>query len=212
MAMKISSKGLAIIKKYEGCRLTAYKCPAGVWTIGYGHTKGVKAGMKITQAKADEYLLSDCKSSVNAVNKYHKQYNFNQNQFDALVSFTFNCGAGNLNNLLKNGSRTISQISDTLPLYNKAAGKELAGLTKRRNEEKKLFDTKVPSPYYKKYTGKSNLIDVIFKTVGVPEKYCGSWSKRKAVATKNGIKLYVGSASQNSKLVNLAKEGKLKKV
>lgn len=211
MAMKISNAGLDIIKKYEGCRLEAYKCPAGVWTIGYGHTKGVKRGMKITQAKADSYLKSDCKSSEKAVNKYMKKYNFNQNQFDALVSFTFNCGAGNLKTLLNDGKRTIDEISKKIPAYNKASGVVLSGLTKRRNSEKALFDKKIDI-YYKKYKGSSTQIDVVLKAVGVPSKYYGSFTKRKKVATKNGIKAYVGTAKQNTQLVELAKKGKLKKV
>ena len=211
MAMKITNAGLDIIKKYEGCRLEAYKCPAGVWTIGYGHTKGVKPGMKITVAKADEYLKSDCKASENAVNKYQKKYNFNQNQFDALVSFTFNCGAGNLKTLLDNGNRDIDTISKKIPLYNKAAGKELSGLTKRRNSEKALFDKKVDI-YYKKYKGSATQVDAVLKAIGVPSKYYGSWTKRKKVATKNGIKTYVGTAKQNAQIVELAKKGKLKKV
>lgn len=209
--MKITNAGLDIIKKYEGCRLEAYKCPAGVWTIGYGHTKGVKPGMKITVAKADEYLKSDCKASENAVNKYQKKYNFNQNQFDALVSFTFNCGAGNLKTLLDNGNRDIDTISKKIPLYNKAAGKELSGLTKRRNSEKALFDKKVDI-YYKKYKGSATQVDAVLKAIGVPSKYYGSWTKRKKVATKNGIKTYVGTAKQNAQIVELAKKGKLKKV
>ena len=211
MAMKITNAGLDIIKKYEGCRLEAYKCPAGVWTIGYGHTKGVKPGMKITVAKADEYLKSDCKASENAVNKYQKKYNFNQNQFDALVSFTFNCGTGNLKTLLDNGNRDIDTISKKIPLYNKAAGKELSGLTKRRNSEKALFDKKVDI-YYKKYKGSATQVDAVLKAIGVPSKYYGSWTKRKKVATKNSIKSYVGTAKQNAQIVELAKKGKLKKV
>ena len=143
MAMKISNAGLDIIKRYEGCELEAYKCPAGVWTIGYGHTKGVKPGMKITVAKAEAYLKADCKSSEKAVNKYMKKYNFNQNQFDALVSFTFNCGAGNLKSLLDNGKRDIETISKKIPAYCKANGHTLAGLLKRRNSEKALFDKKI---------------------------------------------------------------------
>ena len=211
MAMKISNAGLDIIKKYEGCRLEAYKCPAGVWTIGYGHTKGVKKGMKITAAKAEAYLKSDCKSSEKAVNKYMKKYNFNQNQFDALVSFTFNCGAGSLKTLVNNGARSIEEISKKIPAYCKANGVTLEGLRKRRNSEKALFDKKVDI-YYKKYKGSSVQIDVVFKAIGVPSKYYGNFTRRKKVATKNGIKGYLGTAKQNTQLVELAKKGKLKKV
>ena len=139
--MKISQTGLKLIKEFEGCHLTAYKDPVGIPTIGYGHTKGVKLGQKITQAQADEYLKQDVASSEKAVSKY--KYNYNQNQFDALVSFTYNCGAGNLKTITANGTRTLEQISARLPNYNKAGGKVLAGLTRRRIAEKLLFDKPV---------------------------------------------------------------------
>jgi len=141
MGLKISEKGLKIIKEFEGCRLQAYKCPAGVWTIGYGHTSGVKSGMTITQEQADEYLKADCASSENAVNRYYDIYKWNQNQFDALVSFTFNCGAGNLKTLLNGGKRTIAEISNKITAYNKGGGVVLKGLVRRRATEKTLFDT-----------------------------------------------------------------------
>ena len=88
--MNVSKKGIDLIKKYEGCHLVAYRCPANIWTIGYGHTKNVKQGMVITQAQADAYLMQDCQAAVKAVNALGR--NLNQNQFDALVSFAFNCG------------------------------------------------------------------------------------------------------------------------
>lgn len=134
--MKISETGLNLIKQFEGCHLTAYKDPVGILTIGYGHTKGVKAGQKITQAQADEYLKQDVAGAEKAVNSYDSKYHFNQNQFDALVSFTFNCGSGNLKTITANGTRTLAQISARLPNYNKAGGKVLAGLTRRRAAEK----------------------------------------------------------------------------
>lgn len=133
--MKTSYNGLQLIKNFEGCRLTAYKCPAGVWTIGYGHTAGVKQGMTITQEQADNYLKSDLVIYENHVNNLNRS--FNQNEFDALVSFTYNCGAGSLQTLCKN--RTNAQIADALLLYNKAGGKTLEGLTRRRKAERELF-------------------------------------------------------------------------
>lgn len=140
MAMSISDTGLDIIKRFEGCKLTSYKDSVGVWTIGYGHTSGVTSGQTITQAQADAFLRSDCGTAEKAVNAYYARYQWNQNQFDALVSFTFNCGAGNLKTLLQGGTRTIAQISAKIPAYNKAGGKVLAGLTRRRAAEKELFD------------------------------------------------------------------------
>lgn len=141
---RIGQAGLALIKQYEGCRLAAYKCSAGVWTIGYGHTAGVHSGMTITQAQADAYLQQDIAKFEGYVN--NPAYvpitaNLIQNQFDALVSFAFNLGAGNLRKLCK--GRTAAQIALAMPSYNKAAGKVLAGLTRRRKAEQALFNKPV---------------------------------------------------------------------
>ena len=137
--MKTSQRGINLIKQFEGVRLTAYKCPAGVYTIGYGHTRGVTRGMKITEEEASAYLTADLRNSEKAVERYDSIYHWNQNEFDALVSFTFNCGATNLRALLRNGRRNRSQIAATLPLYRKAGGKVLKGLERRRAAEKALF-------------------------------------------------------------------------
>lgn len=141
--MNISSTGLELIKKFEGCRLAAYQDSTGVWTIGYGHTSGVKSGQTITQAQADTFLVTDCATAEKAVNSYDSTYGWNQNQFDALVSFTFNCGSGNLKTLLNSGKRTIVEISAKITAYNKAGGQVLQGLVNRRAAEKELFDTPV---------------------------------------------------------------------
>ena len=134
--MKASKNAIDLIKKFEGCALVAYKCPAGVWTIGYGHTAGVKEGDKITQNQADAWLINDIKVFENHVNSIVK-VSLNQNQFDALVSFCYNCGAANLRKLTKN--RTTPEIAAAIPLYNKAGGKTLQGLIKRRCAEHELF-------------------------------------------------------------------------
>lgn len=137
--MILSNEGLELIKRFEGCRLSAYKCPAGVWTIGYGHTGNVNASTKITQETADYYLRSDVAKFENHVNMINVLYNykFTQSQFDALVSFAFNIG--NIKGLTNNGSRNKRTIADKMLLYNKANGKILDGLTKRRNAEHDLF-------------------------------------------------------------------------
>ena len=137
--MKTSQRGINLIKQFEGVRLTAYKCPAGVYTIGYGHTRGVKRSMKITEEEASAFLTDDLRNSEKAVERYDSIYHWNQNEYDALVSFTFNCGATNLRALLRNGRRNRSQIAATLPLYRKAGGKVLKGLERRRAAEKALF-------------------------------------------------------------------------
>ncbi len=141
---RIGQAGLALIKQYEGCRLAAYRCAAGVWTIGYGHTAGVHSGMTITQAQADAYLQQDIAKFEGYVN--NPAYvpitaNLNQNQFDALVSFAFNLGAGNLRKLCK--GRTAAQIALAMTQYRKANGKVLAGLRRRRAAEQALFNKPV---------------------------------------------------------------------
>lgn len=141
MKLSISARGLSLIQQFEGIRLTAYRDSVGLWTIGYGHTSGVTEGQTITKAQADAFLKADCANAENAVNRYYDRYRWNQNQFDALVSFTFNCGSRNLRTLLNNGQRTIAEISAKIPAYNKAGGKILKGLVRRRAAEKELFDT-----------------------------------------------------------------------
>lgn len=137
MSLITSQTGVDLIKKFEGCRLQAYKCPAGVWTIGYGHTNGVKAGQTITSAQAELYLKEDLKKFENKVNKYDSKYNWMQNEFDALISFAYNIGS--IDQLTADGTRSKSVIADKLLLYNKAGGRVLSGLTKRRNAERELF-------------------------------------------------------------------------
>lgn len=144
--MKMGSEGLDLVKSFEGLYLNAYKCPAGVWTIGYGHTgkvdgKAICAGMKITKAKATSLLQGDMKTFEKAVKDLVK-VKLNQHQFDALVSFAFNCGAGNLKSstLLKMVNKgNFTAAGDEFLKWNKGGGKVLAGLTRRRKEERKLF-------------------------------------------------------------------------
>ena len=110
------------------------------------------------------------------------------------------------------GTRSIEKISECLFLYNKSGGKVLRGLTNRRKAEQLLFNKGGNESYYPKYVGNSHHIDTVLKTIGVPDKYIGSWSSRKPIATANGFVRYVGSMNDNVKLIALAKEGKLKKV
>ena len=144
--MNISKVGLDLIKSFEGCQLKAYKCPAGVWTIGWGTTEpinGIKPheGMIITQQHADELLIKNLKGYENAVNKY-VTYSINQNQFDALVSFAYNCGNGALKTsalLKKLNAGDVQGAANEFLRWNKANGKVLNGLTRRREAERKLF-------------------------------------------------------------------------
>lgn len=140
----ISAAGIALIKRFEGCRLTAYKCSAGVWTIGYGHTSGVHSGQVITQAQADAFLRQDLEKFeryVNSTAYVPITAQLNDNQFAALVSFAFNCGQGNLKRLC--AGRNTAQIAAAMPQYCKAAGRKLPGLVQRRAAEVALFNTPV---------------------------------------------------------------------
>lgn len=144
--METSKEGMEKIKSEESLRLNAYKCSSGVPTIGYGHTKNVKMGQKITKSEADEYFKEDLKVFENEVNKINKTkgYNLNQNQFDSLVSFAFNTGIGNLRKLTQN--RTKSQLPEGMKLYNKGGGKVkriIPGLDNRRKREVNLFNTPI---------------------------------------------------------------------
>lgn len=136
--MKASKNCIELIKKFEGCKLKAYKDAAGVLTIGYGHTKNVKATDVITQSEADAFLVSDLERFEANVNSY-KMYSFNQNEFDALVSFAFNMGS--IRGLTNNGKRTKYQIAQKIQAYVNAGGKKLNGLVKRRKAEYDLFVT-----------------------------------------------------------------------
>ena len=134
--MHINEAGLRLLKNFEGCRLRAYK-PVPTekeFTIGWGHY-GVPAGTVWTQKQADDQLIKDLVKYENYVNSLKRD--FNENQHAALVSFVYNCGLGSLQSLCRN--RNNKQIAEALLLYNKAGGKVLAGLTKRRKAERELF-------------------------------------------------------------------------
>lgn len=142
--MKISENGLKLIKEFEGCKLTAYKATSSekYYTIGYGHYgPDVTKGQRITQATADKLLKTDVIKYEGYVNNLLDTYTLNQNQFDALVSFTFNCGKQNLLLLTANKTRTLGQISEKMILYSKSNGIILRGLVRRREAEQKLFNT-----------------------------------------------------------------------
>lgn len=141
--MKTSTKGLNLIKQFEGLKLTAYKDPVGIWSIGYGHTKGVKAGDTITQEQADAFLKEDVSAAEEAVSAYHHVYHWNQNEFDALVSFAYNIGTGGIRQVTGAGSRDKETIAQKMLLYYNAGGKKLEGLVRRRQAEHDIFVTPV---------------------------------------------------------------------
>lgn len=136
MSQTINDVGLKLIESFEGLRLTSYQDSVGVWTIGYGHTKGVTQGQTITQQQAEAFLQQDLAVAEAAVNGHGLA--LTDNQFAALVSFTFNLGGGNLNKLLKNG---LAAVADRILLFDHAGGKALAGLTRRRAAERALYLT-----------------------------------------------------------------------
>ena len=142
--MKISAEGLALIKKFEGCELEAYQDAVGVWTIGYGHIKGVKEGMTITKEQAEEMLLEELVEYENYVLEA-VNHQLDQCMFDALVSWTYNLGPSNLNasTMLKVlNAGDYDGVPEQIKRWNKAGGKVLTGLVRRREAEALLFEGK----------------------------------------------------------------------
>lgn len=139
--MKASEKAYSLIRQFEGQRLTAYRCPAGIWTIGYGHTSGVVPGMAITKEQAEEFLMRDIETAENIVNAECR--NLRQCQFDALVSFVLNVGGGNFrkSTLLKKIKVNPNDYSimDEFLRWVYAKGVVLPGLQKRRLAEMRLY-------------------------------------------------------------------------
>lgn len=134
-------KLVAFTGPFEGCVLKAYLCPAGIPTLGYGHTKGVKPGDTCTQAQAEQWLLDDLQDAIEAVERL-VTVPLNEGQKIALIDFVFNCGAGNFkaSTLLKCvNARRFQAAAEELPKWNRARGVPLAGLTKRRTAERNIF-------------------------------------------------------------------------
>lgn len=142
--METSQNGIDLIKHFEGCRLKPYLCSANVLTIGYGHTKDVVENMSITEDTAEVLLQQDLKEFEDHVNRL-VEVHLNQNQFDALVSWTFNLGAGNLktSTMLKVlNQRKYDEVPEQMQRWNKSAGVVNKGLVKRRGAEALLFASK----------------------------------------------------------------------
>ena len=139
--MHTSEEGIALLKHFEGCELNAYQDSVGVWTIGYGHTKGVERGMKISQEEAESMLQQELKHEYEDYISDIDQ-ELTQCQFDALVCWVYNLGPTNLRSstMLK---EIIAGNMDLVPFqmkrWDKAGGKVLLGLTRRRNAEALLF-------------------------------------------------------------------------
>lgn len=146
--MKTSSVGIALLEAYEGLSLKAYQDSGGVWTIGYGHTTGVTPGMAVTKAQALDLLATDLATAENAVNR--TKVKLSQNQFDALVSFTFNTGVGTYGNkiqpLIEAGKLEAATAKMKQYVYDRA-GNRLNGLVNRRTAEILLFETPVTASW-----------------------------------------------------------------
>lgn len=141
---RTNPSGVALIKDYEGLHLKPYLCPARVWSIGYGHTRSVYAGMIVTPAEADLLLQQDLRLVEPAVQRLVR-VPLNDNQFAALVSFAFNVGIGNLeqSTLLRLLNRGwYEQVPAQLMRWNRARGEVLGGLSRRRAAEARLWNTK----------------------------------------------------------------------
>ena len=139
-------KAIILIKRFEGCHLTAYLCPANVWTIGWGTTKGVKKGMVITQEEADRLLEKDCLMFYNAVRKEVENL-CNENQIASLVSFVYNVGIGafqksTLLKVIKQNANNQNEITKQFMRWVFAGRKKLKGLERRRKAEVEMYFTK----------------------------------------------------------------------
>jgi len=148
MARKINYAGLNVIKQYEGCRLSAYQDVAGIWTIGYGHIKGVQAGMQMTQEQADQALADDLAGAENAVENATQGVSTTDSQFGAMVSLCFNIGSGNFRQssvLREHRAGNTAAAGEAFLAWNKAHVngqlQEVAGLTRRRQVERQLYLT-----------------------------------------------------------------------
>ena len=135
---------LNFVKEKEGFRANAYQDAVGVWTIGWGSTKGVKQGDQISRENAEKLLKEELEDFQHYVENYSKKvgYHWESHKIEALTSFVFNLGKGRLNQLTQDGTRTDEVIADKILLYKNAGGKPLPGLVKRRQEESDHFKGK----------------------------------------------------------------------
>tara|TARA_R100001082_G_C4337844_1_gene148667 strand:+ start:191 stop:646 length:456 start_codon:yes stop_codon:yes gene_type:complete len=139
--LKTSQEGISLIKSFEGCELSAYRCSADVPTIGYGHTAGVSDGDTCTQEEAETMLAEDLAEFENYVKKY-VETDLEQNEFDALVAWTYNLGPSNLadSTMLKElNAGNLEEVPRQMKRWNRAGGQVLDGLIRRREAESRLF-------------------------------------------------------------------------
>lgn len=175
MNMRMSEKGIAQLKSFEGLETRAYPCPAGVWTIGYGHTAGVKNGDKITELEAENFLRKDLEVFEKNVNSLVK-VRLTQPQFDALVSFTYNVGCkkfadSTMLKLINVGN--MKAAAAQFPKWRYANKKELPGLVKRRRVERSLFEMNY-EVYINKETGyRTKAIQFLGENADIIQEFIG---------------------------------------
>ncbi|MGE3622960.1 MAG: lysozyme [Bdellovibrionales bacterium] len=143
LTRRVNEAGVELIKQFEGLHLTPYFCAGRAWTIGWGHTRTVRSGMRITQEEAEFLLAEDLRIAANAVQRL-VTVPLNENQFAALASFVFNVGTGNFQKsamltLLNKG--WYDQVPAQLLRWDRAAGEKLGGLARRRAAEARLWNT-----------------------------------------------------------------------
>ena len=218
--MRVSEACLALVKHFEGLYLEAYQDAVGIWTIGYGVTSMDKAitgrdivpGMKITKATAEKWLEELLnKRYLPKVLKYSK-YNFNSSQIDALVSFAYNIGS--IDQLTSKGRRSIKTIEEKMLEYNKAGGKVLNGLTRRRKAELELFRQgpksfdegfpKLPSRGYFQKGDKGAQVKQVQKLLTWLDYYAGEIDGLYGPETEKAVKALqkVINTTQNGKFGN----------
>ena len=171
--LKISENMIAVIKKFEGLRLKAYKCPAGVYTIGYGHTENVFADSEISELMADQILRKDLKNFEQAINNLDLP--LLQCEFDALVSFVFNIGIGNFNKSTLKKLLLQKKFFYAVKEFDKwvfAGGKKLPGLQNRRNKERKIFEGRKLEDY------QDSELDSLIETLSDDLKHSNSEIKK----------------------------------
>lgn len=189
--MTTSKQGIELIKLFEGFRSKAYKAVSTekYYTIGYGHYGAdIKRGQTITAAEGEQILVNDLKKFEAKVNEYSSRYNFNQHEFDALVSFAFNIGS--INQLTDSGKRSRADIRAHWLEYNKSGGKVIKGLTTRRTKELELFNTPVTADTVKtadtgadKVNSKLAELDKLVRDT-IAGKYGSGYNRRAALGSK----------------------------
>ena len=171
--LKISESMIAVIKKFEGLRLKAYKCPAGVFTIGYGHTENVFADSEISELMADQILRKDLQKFEQTINDLDLP--LLQCEFDALVSFVFNVGIGNFNKSTLKKLLSQKKFFYAAKEFDKwvfAGGKKLPGLQNRRNKERKIFEGRKLEDY------QDSELDSLIETLSDDLKHSNSEIKK----------------------------------